>query len=612
MSYSSPFNRLCIYFFYDKDGKVDRYVLKMLNEMRLYCSKILVVSNGSLDENSRLLLSSASDELLERENVGFDVWAYKAGIEKIGWENIVKYDEVVFMNHTIMGPVFPFSEVFSAMDEKQDVDFWGLTVYNELPEVRIKKCRYGYIPKHLQSHFIAVRRKLLSSQEFMLYWQKMPKIHSYQDSIYYHESIFTKYFADMGYRWTVYADIDEGEHDFCPILYSPARLLRETRCPVFKRRSFFHNINDLQCWSLCTQAQELLNFLEEIGFDTGLIWENILRTSSLTDVQKCVGSFIVPKKKGKVQQEIRTALVMHLYYKEQVSYCRRMADSMPKSSDIYITTPLAENDEVIKEAFSDGNFNNVTVIRCENRGRDVSALLVAAADVINNYDLVCFAHDKKSHRGDKQIIGESFLLHCFDNILGNSEYVEAIIDEFQRHPHLGMLAPPPPYHSCYKQVIGDEWTCNFDQAQKLARSLGINVPMNSRELPTAPLGTMFWFRPQALKPLLDRKWKYEEFPAEPNLLDGTMLHAIERLYVFAAQSAGFYSMWCLRDCNVGRYLTMLNTMFRSEVQNRKYGKIRKMITLRTKEKVKNTVRKRVSPEGWRRLKKRFSFLIKNK
>ena len=58
--------------------------------------------------------------------------------------------------------------------------------------------------------------------------------------------------------------------------------------------------------------------------------------------------------------------------------------------------------------------------------------------------------------------------------------------------------------------------------------------------PVAPLGTMFWFRPAALKPLYAKDWNYEDFPPEPNKIDGTLLHAIERIYPFVAQEAGYY------------------------------------------------------------------------
>ena len=66
-------------------------------------------------------------------------------------------------------------------------------------------------------------------------------------------------------------------------------------------------------------------------------------------------------------------------------------------------------------------------------------------------------------------------------------------------------------------------------------------------MPLAPLGTCFWFRGKCLKPLSDHHWNYEEFPPEPNHVDGTLLHAIERIYPFACVESGYYPAFLLSD-----------------------------------------------------------------
>ena len=55
-----------------------------------------------------------------------------------------------------------------------------------------------------------------------------------------------------------------------------------------------------------------------------------------------------------------------------------------------------------------------------------------------------------------------------------------------------------------------------------------------------PYGSVFWFRPKALEPLFAHGWQHSDFPPEPLPQDGTISHAIERIYPFVAQSAGYY------------------------------------------------------------------------
>ena len=54
-----------------------------------------------------------------------------------------------------------------------------------------------------------------------------------------------------------------------------------------------------------------------------------------------------------------------------------------------------------------------------------------------------------------------------------------------------------------------------------------------------PSGSMFWARSAALRPLLDLQLATEDFDEEKGQIDSTLAHAIERLYFFACEKAGF-------------------------------------------------------------------------
>lgn len=558
-------NRLVIYFFYDADGIVDRYVPYMLEDVSRNCTELFVVCNGKLTPEGRVTFQKFTPNVLVRENVGFDVWAYKEALEHYGWDKLVEYDEVVMMNSTIMGPIYPFSEMFEEMNSR-DVDFWGITKHHKFDGDPFG-IKYGYIPEHIQSHFIAVRNSMLKSIEFAKYWKDIPPINSYDEAIGKHEAIFTKTFGDIGFVWGVYCDTSDMEKfTIYPMMMAPTVLLKKYKCPIFKRRSFFHDYHNLLNNSFAVQGKELMDYLDaQTDYDVDMIWENILRTCNLADMKNAMSlSYVLPEESfQQVPQKAKIALVLHSYFEDLVDYCYQYSCSMPDSADIYITTDKASKAQKIEDTFNRGTWKQVKVITIENRGRDVSSLLVGVAKYINQYDYVCFMHDKKVTQLDLGIKGHDFSERCFRNLLGTKGLVANILNLFDRNPRLGLLCPPPPNHADYYPTLGVEWGPNFQITKKLYDKLELHVPIAESKEPISPLGTMFWFRTGALKKLIDFGWKFDDFPEEPNNNDGTMLHGIERLYPFVAQDAGFYTAWITTTDYMRTEWTNLSFMLRN-------------------------------------------------
>lgn len=564
-------NRLVIYFFYDGQGIVDDYNLVLLRDMMKNCKDLLVVSNGQLSEEGRKKFSQITDQILERENKGFDVGAYKEALLTLGWEKLAEYDEVILMNYTIMGPVYPFSEMFEAMDAREELDFWGITKHHMVPfdPYGIIKC--GYIREHIQSHFIAVRKAMLTSEAYHEYWENMPKIKSYGESVAYHESYFTHHFEKKGFKWDVYVNTDDMKKiTEYPLLKRPKQLMEEKRCPIFKRRNFFHNYPDFINSTIGEPSYELMEYLKHhTEYDVNLIWDNILRCCNQALIKQCLHlNYVMPSDFSKditdILKKRKIALVMHLFFEDLVDESFRYACSMPAETDVFITVGSEKMEALVKEKFSELPCHQCTVLRTPNRGRDVGSVLVAVNPQILEYDYVCFAHDKKVTQLAPQSIGSSWAYECFESVLKSKDYVRNVIATFEENPRLGLLTPMPPNHANYFPTMGREWAANFKKTKKLARELGIQVPMDKEYPPISALGCFFWYRPKAMKKLYDRNWKFEDFPEEPvKATDGTIMHAIERLYAYAVQDAGYYPAWCFSDNIAAIEISNLNYMLRT-------------------------------------------------
>lgn len=544
-------NRIAIYVFHDPQGIVDRYVMYYLSELKKYVSRIVVVANGIVSAEGRARLEEVATDVFVRENKGFYASGYREGIAYVGWENLKQYQEVILTNDSLMGPVRSFGEMFEIMSDNQEIDFWGISKHS-LIQSALWGNPYGCIPEHILASFLVFRRRFLDSAELKRFCEEIPDYAFLEEVTGKFESVFTRKFSDLCYRWTVYLNNPEDDEltDY-PLMYLPRRAVEKRACPVFLRKSFYQPQDYLLNNTTGESTFELFSYLKNnTKYDTDMILENIIRTCHQSDIARTLGLIYVLPQSVRLHPGMDTsssvALVMHLYYMDLINESALYAASMPEYADIIITTPYEENVATIKNAFSSLS-NQIDIRVIENRGRDVSALLVGAADVVNRYKYVAFYHDKKTRQVNPGTVGMSFSYKLSEGLLASKCYVHNVLHTFEKNTHLGMLSPLPPDHGIYFNVLGNEWGSNYENSLLLAAEMELHVPISKDKPPVAPLGTVFWFRSAAMKALFKRSWKYEDFPPEPNGSDGTLLHAIERLYPFFAQEEGYYSAYVVSD-----------------------------------------------------------------
>ena len=92
------------------------------------------------------------------------------------------------------------------------------------------------MPRHIQSHWIAVRSSLSATKDWRSYWEDMPPIESYNDSIQWHESRFTGYFNALGYRHEVAYNVDD--YPSANPVFDNASLLLQDGCPSLSAATY--------------------------------------------------------------------------------------------------------------------------------------------------------------------------------------------------------------------------------------------------------------------------------------------------------------------------------------------------------------------------------------
>lgn len=408
--------RVAIFVFYDQEGIVDRYVEHLLADLVRNLERLVIVCNGTLQSQGHNRLSVYSDCIIQRKNEGYDIWGYKAGIDALGWEEISRYDELVLCNDSVMGPIYPFREMFDEMDSRE-VDFWGITKHYEASKNPFADHSNIALLEHIQSYFMVFRHNILSDGRFRRYWAQLPMPHSYEEAVNGHEITFTAKLAEMGYIYDVYANMDDyREYTPDPIMMSPDILVRAKRCPVVKKRIFIRDYGVSLYETAGGAPARLMEYLEQhTDFDVDMIWDNILRTGRLDRITYNLQlHYILGGSGGRTEKSFNTAIVF--------------LDS--KAEDFLMPLPQGA---MVHELSTE------QLMSKEGEG------------IISQYDLICLLPEIAMYDGAQGSSTVDLKHHIFYNLISDVVYLHQVEECFRMHPRLGILYPPLACHGSYAE-----------------------------------------------------------------------------------------------------------------------------------------------------------------
>jgi len=232
------------------------------------------------------------------------------------------------------------------------------------------------------------------------------------------------------------------------------------------------------------------------------------------------------------------AIIVHLHYSDTVEIFFEYLKKVPEVIDIYVSTSEAETKQKILSCIEKYHLKNCSVVDKQNRGRDISALLVACRSIIEKYEYFCFLHDKKGKHQYDHGYKWDWVISMWNNMIASEEYIYNVKNIFDEQDKIGVLAVPEPFYMEYAPAVDNAWYKSFEQTKGLAQKLQLNCRIDYNISPIT-LGTVFWCRRKALKKLFSYPWRYEDFDKEPLANDGTTSHAVERIFAYVAQDAGY-------------------------------------------------------------------------
>ena len=227
---------------------------------------------------------------------------------------------------------------------------------------------------------------------------------------------------------------------------------------------------------------------------------------------------------------LRIAIHGHFHYTESFGPFLDALEVNSHPIDLLLTTTTVSAAETLRamtaERFSGGQ---VQVEVGLNAGRDIGPFLALLQERLEGYDVVGHIHGKRSAHARDPSFGDRWRQFLWQHLLGPAApVVDVLAARFASDLDLGLVFPEN------EHLIG--WEQNRAVAEALACRLGISRLPEHIEF---PVGTMFWARPSALKLLREARFTAADYPAEPLDLDGTVLHALERLLPLVVEAAGF-------------------------------------------------------------------------
>lgn len=221
------------------------------------------------------------------------------------------------------------------------------------------------------------------------------------------------------------------------------------------------------------------------------------------------------------------AVVIHLHYDELwPDFESRLGRlSIPFQLILTISGERLELATKIRSQFPD-----VKILIYPNRGRDVGPFMQLLQDGhLDAYDLICKVHGKRSAAsGPRAVFGDIWRRSVLNDLLGSDAQVRVIVNRFATEADVGLIGPAHfRLPNAYRHSHVDTWGDNEQLTKSLAARLGCLGEQFKLDFFA---GTMFWIRRELLDLLKPLDVCLDSFPEERGQTDGTLQHALERLF----------------------------------------------------------------------------------
>ena len=231
------------------------------------------------------------------------------------------------------------------------------------------------------------------------------------------------------------------------------------------------------------------------------------------------------------------AVQAHVYYEDLINEIIEKTNNIPVKFDLLITTTSLNKSKIIEKYIKKYSIsNNYEIKIVENKGRDILPLLNQLKNIFNKYKYICHIHSKKTE--NHPYLGKNWRYYLYNNLLGSKEIISDILSDFEKYDRLGFIFP-----ETYFQIL-----LYFGKKRKKLNEMYLNyllkIIFTNHKYQTGneldfPAGNMFWARVLSIYQIFELNF-LEKFPKEKGQIDCTIMHGIERIWLYLVKLNGYY------------------------------------------------------------------------
>ena len=238
----------------------------------------------------------------------------------------------------------------------------------------------------------------------------------------------------------------------------------------------------------------------------------------------------------KLERDVSVLMQTHVYYIELLQEIVNKTNNIPVPFDLFITTDNEEKKDFIEKYLQNqSKSNKFEILVTQNKGRDVIPCLIQLKDILLQYKYFCHIHTKK--HGPNKKLGKYWQIYLYENLLGSKSIIKQILSDFENHSKLGIIFSEPIFFHLYSAYFHNHQ--NYYNMHKLFGILFPNKDIWPGNILSFPVGNMFWARTKAVYQIFSDKI-IQLAPEESGELDNTIIHAIERIWLYLVKLNGFY------------------------------------------------------------------------